>query len=87
MLYGNLCYGRNYFSKKIVKITFSCKTLLYYIALDKSNVNKRNKLPNSIRAALVYILMHSHLASKPRIEKNYPNMIHLLEAQTLFLKP
>lgn len=70
ILYGNLCYGRNYCSKKQVRQIFSCRCLLNYIS---------NDLPTTIKAALIYILLHTHMDSKPRIEQVYPSMTHNME--------
>jgi hypothetical protein len=78
VLFANLCYGRNYFSKKIIRGLFSCKILLHYITYYEESQGKHIKLPNPIRAAMIYILMHAHIDSKPRIEKNYPIMTHFM---------
>jgi hypothetical protein len=75
MLFGSLCYGRNYFSKRITKERFPCKLLLAYLNPDVYN----KYLPSNIRAALLYVFMCAHLDSKPRKQRIVPNLTHKLD--------
>jgi hypothetical protein len=65
-LLGNLCFGRNYFCKKILKDRFPVSMLLKYI--------HNQELPPDIKASLVYLLIHIHIDTKPRMFTTLPNL-------------
>ena len=63
-LFSNLCFGRNYVNKKVMRQKLKSSVLLSYIW------NK--ELSQELRAALVSLLLHIHIDSKPRTERIVP---------------
>lgn len=63
-LFSNLCFGRNYVNKKIMRQKLKSSVLLEYIW--------NRDLPQELRAAFVSLLLQIHIDSKPRIERIVP---------------
>lgn len=63
-LFSNLCFGRNYVNKRIMRQKLKSSVLLEYIW------NK--DLSQELRAAFVSLLLHIHIDSNPRTERIVP---------------
>ena len=63
-LFSNLCFGRNYVNKRMMRQKLKSSVLLEYIW------NK--DLSQELRAAFVSLLLHVHIDSNPRTERIVP---------------
>ncbi len=67
-LYSNLCYGRNYHCRNIIKSKLPFKVVLNYIWDEE--------LCQDIRASFISIIDNVYIDMKPRLARKVPLLIY-----------